>query len=1430
MPAGLGMSTGDDDLSACHSPGDLSFSTAMSPTISDPFVVEDNYLVDLYHAYASTQPPESIRSSTETTSDGSTAASYYTTRDIKLNAYVRDIPVVAGDSSGTHLTVSGDAVANQLYTPPPSPLRHIPIADLEDSSPHSTSGAAPSDTAQNTAASEPSVMPRFFHMKWNDYFQRMLELPEETQEEQVRKCVWISTIAKDFTYTAKVIAKTIIREYHIDPLLKTIKPIDVGGQAGGPKYVWHDIIFKFAVDWKKIYRGDEFAQKAASHELKSAMRYYRLDPQLRIPLLALIDYRGHRMIAESILPLSHQTIRYGSNDGGKTIHNSDSQLAKIMRKCSRKLNIAGHQVANKHLHGPFDIEGHLGTDGHYYLVDFARIFPPVYEPRIDIKHTYLYHLFRPEFLKNYPIPLSSDAFSLMAAEPSLECNQQVVVASDYLREGVIPRFARYLEALEDVNLKTIEEQLTELVHREGINIRYLGRVRSELKRKDLPELSRILLNEMCARIIKNHLKRKLRDRVEQQAYGDHMFTVTVMNYLNFVLGQAKDPADDFWKKQEGIKFELSRRFRGSLSAREMLSTFDLRPLISMAKLLRRVGQLTGVRITKKAWEELDQQPDTFRLVSSDVKKVSARVKQMNIIALAEANELSIRSYDFLSNPRGSQRLFNLAMHKFEMCIRSTPDSEDALISYGDELLRHSLKPGVPAHITSEYLQKALEKFKMARNFDGLVRLGATLTRLHTERWEEHDEFLSLASMCYQQLSLFHVSPQSPAPEGVCSRCHLKGVDVPVVVVSQSSVPICRGCSIPLVGSSLSFAPGHLKGSCEPDGEYQQSNEEIAAYGLQQWAKVLREKARRRKDLSVYAEAGRKFKRAIECFPHSYPPFLQQRLDLEDKEFALLLDAFVCDPSMNSFDAGAIIFTEQITNGFLLLLSECCQLRSIDLSRCTHIHEETFDDISAGSPLLEALTLDHCAANVSDATIECLARSCSNLSSLSLVGCTKITDAALGFMGNLPNLNHLDLSACTRVGDEGVRTMIISIHNHAVLASIAFSETELFTSLGFGMLVGNFPGLRSISCQRCVNVTSSAPNNAIEHIVSRNAQLERLDLAGCSFVTAASLTGLFESGACRNLSYLDLSLFVGLDDAVLRCIASHRGATLRTLSLIGCDKLTDSSISLVAEQCTGLTSLDLSRCLRVTDDPLNLLVRNAPLLTFLNASQCKVSNNLLLALAGVGSIASLILNNCSKSGSESLITDDGVLELAQHCPRIIRLELSSSKISDRSLAAIGKHLPYLRTLVLQRMILVSDKGLLHLADGCHLLEILDLSATQGISNVGPLAVGCPILSWCSLWKCMHITSDAIVQLSAAVTLKYLNITECKRVGDEALEAVRANCHSLTELFYGGNKFSNGAVAFFNQHKPAVLRNGNPRTPQHSSDWRHTVQHSLFSSPR
>ncbi len=40
---------------------------------------------------------------------------------------------------------------------------------------------------------------------------------------------------------------------------KTIKPIAVGGQAGGEKYIVQGIFFKFATDIFGIYGGDEYA-------------------------------------------------------------------------------------------------------------------------------------------------------------------------------------------------------------------------------------------------------------------------------------------------------------------------------------------------------------------------------------------------------------------------------------------------------------------------------------------------------------------------------------------------------------------------------------------------------------------------------------------------------------------------------------------------------------------------------------------------------------------------------------------------------------------------------------------------------------------------------------------------------------------------------------------------------------------------------------------------------------------------------------------------------------------------------------------------------------------------------------------------------------------------------------------------------------------
>lgn len=53
------------------------------------------------------------------------------------------------------------------------------------------------------------------------------------------------------------------------------------------------------------------------------------------------DYRGFRLIAMSVLPISSKTIVYGSSDGGQTVHCNPS-FHEQMRKAALKFNIKEH--------------------------------------------------------------------------------------------------------------------------------------------------------------------------------------------------------------------------------------------------------------------------------------------------------------------------------------------------------------------------------------------------------------------------------------------------------------------------------------------------------------------------------------------------------------------------------------------------------------------------------------------------------------------------------------------------------------------------------------------------------------------------------------------------------------------------------------------------------------------------------------------------------------------------------------------------------------------------------------------------------------------------------------------------------------------------------------------------------------------------------
>ncbi len=130
--------------------------------------------------------------------------------------------------------------------------------------------------------------------------------------------------------------------------------------------------------------------------------------------------------------------------------------------------------------------------------------------------------------------------------------------------------------------------------------------------------------------------------------------------------------------------------------------FYLIMCLDMYKLFKRIKQLTGITFSKQSKRELKNNSHAFKLVVPDIVKMSAKVlcivlqdanlklmtslflsfqvKHMNIVSLAEGNWLWIETKNSETREAGD-RLFRLAMSKFEASIRSTPDNRyDSLLN------------------------------------------------------------------------------------------------------------------------------------------------------------------------------------------------------------------------------------------------------------------------------------------------------------------------------------------------------------------------------------------------------------------------------------------------------------------------------------------------------------------------------------------------------------------------------------------------------------------------------------------------------------------------------------------------------------------------------------------------------------------------------
>lgn len=416
-------------------------------------------------------------------------------------------------------------------------------------------------------------------MTWNEAFQRAIDMAETNDTMKLEKMEVIAKIAQDFVSTAVLFGRIIISEVFMENESKTFKPsVGTGGNAGGEKYILNGILFKFAVDWKGIYTSDEYAMKAASHELKGLESFLDFSPGVRVPLICLIDYLGFRLIALSLLPINGATLVYGSDNAGHTVSSEDE--AGNMRRAGEALKLKEHDAGQREgftamIPFPADIEGHIGTDNRFYVLDLARLMPPTAPDKSKAASQYLFRLFRPEFLRSYKCPLSPDAFSNFdKCDPNREVHRkEIAEATQALQEHIV-RIVTNMESTCAFTDKTKPQQFIDLLHKAGINLRYLPLVRTRTG----PYLKTFVMLEMIARGIKTHLREILRAAVrEQMTMALQPLRASIVDQFNIMLGNAPDRKREstvFWSN---LHSKLMVQFDGfpSIEALRQLLSRDL---------------------------------------------------------------------------------------------------------------------------------------------------------------------------------------------------------------------------------------------------------------------------------------------------------------------------------------------------------------------------------------------------------------------------------------------------------------------------------------------------------------------------------------------------------------------------------------------------------------------------------------------------------------------------------------------------------------------------------------------------------------------------------------------------------------------------------------------------------------------------------------
>jgi len=223
---------------------------------------------------------------------------------------------------------------------------------------------------------------------WNEEFQSCRELPKSTPAERLIRDRTMYRVYADFVEAATKGAVAVVHGH--------IPPVNAMDHPRSYVFIYNSIFYSFALDSRDLIDPDnpdkispagvdKISHQMANQDLHGVRAYTELDmDELHTLATVLVDYRGHRVIAQSIIPGIFHGDRaskhvYGCMTPGSAIECQPAFHA-LMSKAAERLHNKLHTVKGPdekevELASCLETKGIIGSDGRNYVLDLLRVTP-----------------------------------------------------------------------------------------------------------------------------------------------------------------------------------------------------------------------------------------------------------------------------------------------------------------------------------------------------------------------------------------------------------------------------------------------------------------------------------------------------------------------------------------------------------------------------------------------------------------------------------------------------------------------------------------------------------------------------------------------------------------------------------------------------------------------------------------------------------------------------------------------------------------------------------------------------------------------------------------------------------------------------------------------------------------------------------------------